>query len=111
MATNDLPTASIENDYEWAALFAGVTGGEGRPTEQWDSVVCTECERGDSVVTEERTRGLATVERHVCERCDVYGATAYEGGVAPGDMRLWTKGAVKTVDLEKSENEVYRGTF
>lgn len=104
-------TTTLESDTEFRTVFQTVTTGDGRSLAKWDSAVCTECDRGDEVRTEKRTKGLVTVKRHACKRCQSYGATVIEGGVTPSDTSLWTKGDVITVDLGKSENEEYRHTF
>lgn len=114
MSETDSETAThrtIADDAEFNAVFTATTAGDGRAPADWDSAVCTECERGDKVETESRTRGLVTVKRHTCTRCGTHGATVVEGGVKPSDAKLWTKGDVITVDLEQPENERYRGTF
>lgn len=107
----DVLPASLESDLEFRLILTLLEQyAEPRDASRHDGAACRACGRGDAVVSRSRREYDTTVERHVCTRCEAYGATltrARRGQPA----RVRSLGDVQTFDLADDANARFRGTF
>jgi hypothetical protein len=107
----DVLPASLESDLEFRLILTMLEQeAEPREASRHDGAACRACGRGDAVVSRSRREYDTTVKRHVCTRCEAYGATmirARRGKPA----RVRSLGDVQTFDLADDVNARFRGTF
>jgi hypothetical protein len=107
----DVLPASLESDLEFRLVLTLLEQhAEPRGSSRHDAAACRACGRGDAVISKCRRKYDTTVKRHVCTRCETYGASLIRA--RPGDpARVRSLGDVQIYDLGNEANTRFRGTF
>jgi hypothetical protein len=107
----DVLPASLESDLEFQLVLTLLEQyAEPRDSSRHDAAACRACGRGDAVISNCRRKYDTTVKRHVCTRCETYGASLIRArsGVP---ARVRSLGDVQIFDLSDETNARFRSTF
>lgn len=109
--TTDALPANLDSDLEFRLLITLLEqSAEPREASRHDGIACRACGRGDAVASRSRRAYDTTVKRHVCRRCEAYGASLIRA--RPGKSALVRSlGDVQIFDLSDAVNARFRGTF